>query len=546
MVTLVAAGPRKKLPLHQESAVSELRAFNWVTQNTGFTATSRGIHSLSIIDKDVVWADAYDGTGGGAYIVEFTRTTNGGTNWTAGKPTGYTSGWGSAMIHATDANTAYFPIYNTTAGGGRIIATTDGGATWTHQTTATYSAPNGFPNVLHFFDKQNGFTMGDPNGGYFEIYTTTNAGTNWVRVASASIPAALSGEYGVVGFYSAVGNTVWFSTNKGRLFKSTDKGLNWTVTDLGIGSVQFKIAFRDANNGMLIITDNDQTMSTTDGGATWTNFTPAAGSFYTNDLTWVPGTEKTLVATGSATGFSGASYSFDGGVNFTDFDAASGVQFLTVRFADANVGWAGSFNSSATVGGMFKYVGQKLPVELTSFSASVVKSSVTLNWETASELNNHGFEIQRKQAGEWLTVGFKSGKGTTSEKNNYSFVDDISALNAGTVSYRLRQIDLDGSFDFSNVVEVEYLASMDFALQQNYPNPFNPSTSISFSLAQSGFVNLSVYDVTGSKVAELINGNMQQGVHTVEFNGSGLSSGLYLYRLTQGELTSTKKLNLLK
>jgi len=83
-------------------------------------------------------------------------------------------------------------------------------------------------------------------------------------------------------------------------------------------------------------------------------------------------------------------------------------------------------------------------------------------------------------------------------------------------------------------------------LQQNYPNPFNPSTSISFSLPQSGFVNLSVYDVTGSKVAELINGNMQQGVHTVEFNGSGLSSGLYLYRLTQGELTSTKKLNLLK
>ena len=197
----------------------------WVDQASGFATVSRGLNYIDVVSSNVAWGAAYDGLSPTTYIVEFTRTTNGGTTWTASGISGYTSGWGTAMIMGTSNLKAWIPVFNATAGGGRILATTDGGTTWIHQTTATFAAPAGFPNVIHFWNDNEGFCMGDPNGGYFEIYTTTNGGTNWVRVAQANIPAPIAAdEYGTVGYYSVVGNTVWFSTNKGRIFKSTDKG----------------------------------------------------------------------------------------------------------------------------------------------------------------------------------------------------------------------------------------------------------------------------------------------------------------------------------
>lgn len=187
-----------------------------------------------------------------------------------------------------------------------------------------------------------------------------------------------------------------------------------------------------------------------------------------------------------------------------------------------------------------------LPVELVSFDAVVEKNQVDLRWITGTEINNNGFEIQRKFENEnWQTVGFVKGKGSTSQPTGYTFTDKIEQ--PGLYYYRLKQVDFNGTYSFSNVVEVEIVSVPgQYYLAQNFPNPFNPSTQISYFVPDAGLVNLSVYNLIGQKVAELVNENQKAGTYTVNFNASNLSSGLYIYSLTANGKTLTKKMTLLK
>jgi hypothetical protein len=191
-----------------------------------------------------------------------------------------------------------------------------------------------------------------------------------------------------------------------------------------------------------------------------------------------------------------------------------------------------------------------VPVELTSFTASVTGSDVKLLWETASELNNSGFSVERKYANsEFMEVGFVPGFGTTSEPKSYSFSDQN--LRSGIYSYRLKQIDFDGTFTYSDEVNVDVIAPAEFSLDQNYPNPFNPSTKISFSLATDSKVSLKIFDVLGQEVASLINQDLTQGVHTYDFNAAGINSGVYFYRIEATSVNGTefvdvKKMTLVK
>jgi hypothetical protein len=291
LVILLTAAMKAKPEVNKNCSAANERNYTetgtWIDQASGFATVSRGISYLHAVDANVAWATAYDGITPTTYIVEFTHTTNGGTTWIASGITGYTSGWGTSMIVGVTGLKAWIPVYNASTGGGRLLATTDGGITWVHQTTATFAAPNGFPNVVHFWNENEGFSMGDPNGGYFEIYTTTNGGTNWARVPQANIPAPIAAdEYGVVGYYSVVGNTLWFSTNKGRIFKSTDKGLNWTVSTTPIGNNQFKIVMKDDLYGIIQNPTSGISYRTTDGGTNWNLFL-LSGNFFTNDYCYV-------------------------------------------------------------------------------------------------------------------------------------------------------------------------------------------------------------------------------------------------------------------
>lgn len=188
--------------------------------------------------------------------------------------------------------------------------------------------------------------------------------------------------------------------------------------------------------------------------------------------------------------------------------------------------------------------GQVVPVELTSFSASSVHGQIQLSWQTASELNNHGFEIQRKSGdNNFATVAFVEGKGTTTETNNYSFVDN--SVEQGSYTYRLKQIDFNGHYSYSQEIEVD-MAPSSFTLEQNYPNPFNPATVIRFAIPMDMQVELRVYSMLGEEVAMLVNEFKSAGTHDVKFNAADLPSGTYVYSLKAGSQIITKKMMLVK
>ncbi len=188
-----------------------------------------------------------------------------------------------------------------------------------------------------------------------------------------------------------------------------------------------------------------------------------------------------------------------------------------------------------------------VPVELTSFSVLANSDDIELKWTTATETNNQGFQIERALSStvpEWKNIGYAAGFGTTTEPKSYSFVD--SKVSSGTYIYRLKQIDFDGTYKYSNEVSVEVTLPLEYSLEQNYPNPFNPSTTIKYSIPEDGFVKLSVYNMLGEEVSTLVNGNQEAGRYELSFNASELSSGVYVYRLEAPNYTSSKKLILLR
>jgi len=188
-----------------------------------------------------------------------------------------------------------------------------------------------------------------------------------------------------------------------------------------------------------------------------------------------------------------------------------------------------------------------IPVELTSFTALTSKGKVTLSWATATETNNHMFEIERSiEDGQFVTIGYVEGHGTTTEIQNYQFIDEISDIQATSLSYRLKQIDYDGSYEYSEVVEVTNIAPTDFVIQQNYPNPFNPVTTISYSLPIKAQVELFIYNTLGESIKRLVNEEKEAGRYSVEFNATALPSGIYFYRLQAGSFVETKKMVLMK
>ncbi len=191
-----------------------------------------------------------------------------------------------------------------------------------------------------------------------------------------------------------------------------------------------------------------------------------------------------------------------------------------------------------------------VPVELASFTANIFNlndgNAVELNWITATELNNLGFQVERRTAENgWVNIGFVDGHGTTTEAQYYSFID--AGLNAGSYYYRLKQIDFNGTFEFYNLSEaIEIGAVKSFNLLQNYPNPFNPSTTISWQMPVNSFVSLKVYDALGKEVAVLVNEEKPAGTYELEFSANGLPSGVYFYRLQAGDFIETRQMILMK
>ena len=191
-----------------------------------------------------------------------------------------------------------------------------------------------------------------------------------------------------------------------------------------------------------------------------------------------------------------------------------------------------------------------LPVELTSFSATTIGSSVKLSWQTATEINNYGFDIERKvgnpqsSTSNWETIGFVNGNGNSNSTKNYSFVDN--KVKTGKYTYRLKQIDNDGQHGYSKNIEVEFGTQKEYELTQNYPNPFNPTTTIGFNLQEAGIVKLTLFNILGQELRTLVNEYKEPGAYNINLDASDLKSGMYLYKLETDSFTQTRKMTLIK
>ncbi len=246
---------------------------------------------------------------------------------------------------------------------------------------------------------------------------------------------------------------------------------------------------------------------------------------------------------------------YDGGVNFPDPTGAS--MYFIGNFSDDNnlgsnwkestVAWSGSAGDLGSPGSQGEGA---LPVELTTFSASLINKKVNLIWETATEVNNYGFNIERKtELGNWKKIAFVIGNGNSNSPKHYFYSDNL-LFESGKYFYRLKQIDIDGNSEYSEEIEICFASPEKFELLQNYPNPFNPVTKIKFSIPDNAGIEqkvvLKIYNVLGQVVKTLVNENKQPGNYEIEFNGSDLMSGIYFYKIESGNFIQMRKMVLTK
>lgn len=227
-----------------------------------------------------------------------------------------------------------------------------------------------------------------------------------------------------------------------------------------------------------------------------------------------------------------------------EFQAGTHIEVQTGASITADsVIMNGTYSGGGTING------GPVPVELISFTANITDKKITLNWQTATEINNTGFEIERSMDKTTFNkIGFAAGSGTSTEKINYSFEDDLISSNfKGKILYRLKQIDADGTYKYLNAIEVDVdFTPKEFALFQNYPNPFNPATIISYQIPVSGKVSLKVFDMLGREVVTLVDEVKEAGAYNVSFNGKSFTSGAYFYRFQSGDYIKINKMTLMK
>jgi hypothetical protein len=319
----------------------------WATQPIGFPTAPAAPYFIKAVDATTIWTVGNDFDNENR--TDFARSLDGGLTWTAGTVTGITptTGYITALT-AIDANIAWVTALS--LNGARILKTTNAGATWVQQGTA-FSSVDSYPNLIHFFNANEGIAQGDPltQGGSFEVYRTVDGGTTWTPVTT---PASLTDELGSETLPTTAGNAIWFGTLSGRVYRSTDKGLTWSVSDANLADGIAALSFRDAQNGLASSLDNDGLpllKRTTDAGATWStvNFT---GPYIGLGLDNVPGTQQ-YIATGfdlSGTGLTGSSYSRDNGQTWVALEST--LSNLLVDAVSPTAIWTGAVDVNTGAG----------------------------------------------------------------------------------------------------------------------------------------------------------------------------------------------------
>jgi len=539
------------LPSGQAVAISTNNGTDWTTYQIAPNPGQMADKNHFMVDKTTgspyqnraycSWTD-YGGTYNNEVVLRY--STDFCQTWTSSiNISGTLTPLGSSFAQGTNIQTGpngevyvTYAIYdaNWTDGEDAIgfSKSTDGGATWTH--IRAYDHEN-FGIRPHLANKDgirvNSFPCMavDKSGGQYD-------GSIYMCWAQRSVAPA-GNDPDIVLVKSTDGGANWFTpvkVNDDVLNNGKDQYFPWCTIDQSTG--QLLLVFYDSRD-----VPNDQAevfmASSTDGGNTFYNFKVSDQSHTPTPIQGAP------------SGYAG------------DYIGIAALDSIAYPFWMDNrtgyyQGWMAKVELDTIV-----------PVELTSFTAIAQTDYVELNWTTATEINNLGFEIERKIINdtdrEWIKIGFKEGYGTTTEPKEYSFVDDISDFNATSMAYRLKQIDFDGSYEYSEELLIETLAPVNFVLEQNYPNPFNPTTTIKYEVPERSLITLKVYDILGKEVATLVNEEKSIGSFEVEFDATSLStgvsakggyaSGVYFYRLQAvpsgrqaGSFIETKKMVLLR
>jgi photosystem II stability/assembly factor-like uncharacterized protein len=462
-------------------------------------------------------------------------------------------------------------IYAGTTGSARgIFKSTDGGETWTNMFST------GASNYLGIdCDSLNNVYIANTSNG---MLTSTDGGQNFTLIPSSTfngntINMVACGRLGYI-FAGATNGGIWRSTDFGATFTNTALQSN-TIVSIAVDKYDANIIYAGSSstsvNGFFVSTDGGLTFGpstnpinvweimqkspndlftvttsspypfchSTDGGLTWDTVSNQPGA--------MRGATLDLHGDIYISGNGGVFKSTNGGASFINHNLTFSSNKILVFNNKIMVCVAGTAN-----GGIWIFTDNAIPVELTYFTADIVNDQVELNWQTVTETNNRGFEIERSNdKNTFSNIGFIEGKGTTTEKSYYVF-NDFQALQ-GTIYYRLKQLDLDGSFKYSNTVEINYSFPKEFSLSQNYPNPFNPVTNIKYSIPNvtlSGIegsrVQLKVFNVLGNEIATLVDEYKPAGKYKITWDATNQPSGIYFYQLKAGDYTSVKKMILMK
>jgi len=399
-------------------------------------------------------------------------------------------------------------------GSNLIYKTTDGGISW--------YVPNGGQGgagKIFFINETTGWAVRSN-----VIYKTTDRGENWFTQFTA-LPG--------VGFNSIlfVDSLYGWTANFDRPFKTINGGLNWIQQiNLNIWGSR-DIYFKDSLNGW-IINDLFELLQTTNSGINW--FTQLNTQYVIRSFGWLSSNHGFIVG-------DGVYETIDSGSTWNEILELRNIGLRKFQAPENYVGY-----SSGYLGLIYKYVDTTIvPVELTSFKADIDHNIITLIWSTSTETNNLGFKILRSEDKiNWEALGFIEGNGTSTLNHNYKFIDQLET--SGIYYYKLKQLDYNGNFNYSNFIEVNLISQLGFELYQNFPNPFNNSTKIVYQIPKDEFVTLKIYDVLGNEIRTLIKENKKAGYYTLTFSAVDLSSGMYFYILTARELSLTRKFILLK
>ena len=500
----------------------------WVQTNFPYGST---VNCLAVGLNGSGGKDLFVGTGGGGVFL----STNDGTSWQA------------INNGLTDKNVTSLSISDSNI----FVGTNDGSVYHSTNSGASWGLVTVFPKEetarsLAVLDSEVFAGTYQWNGGPGGIYRSTNNGTSWNQVL-------VTIKYTFVTSLIIIDSNIFAGTSglSTDVFRSSNNGTTWAVDDTtfrgGGGTRAFAVSgtnlFTGTNTGVYLSTNSGLSWSSVNNGL----------PDYVHNYGWITTLAVSPNGAGGNNLFAGT---FDAGVFLS---TNNGISWLAIGLTNAYVHTFAVTSTNLFAGtnnGVWRLpLLEMLPVELTSFTASANSKEVILNWVTATELNNRGFEIQRKVVeGDFATVGFIKGEGTTTHQKEYSYAD--KNLADGKYYYRLKQLDFSGEYEYSNRIEVDVRTLNNFTLEQNYPNPFNPATTIGYVLQERSNAKLTLLNAIGEEIAVLVNEEQDKGYHKVEFSAKGgyasggdalnLSSGVYFYQLKAGSFGETRKMILLR